>query len=88
MSSCKILEFSVEDLLALPRLQQGKLPKNYERSCVKSLVGEIKDILNYKADAKEIQIELKYLNFPPLSSDGIEQNFDFDFNVIVDPMRF
>ena len=44
MSSCKLMNFNVEDILALPQLQQGRLNKNIKTTDIFAAVKEIKTI--------------------------------------------
>jgi len=40
-SSCKLLKFNVEDILALPQIQQGKFTKNVHLTNPRKAVDEI-----------------------------------------------
>ena len=42
-----MMMLNVEDLLALPQLKQGKLPKHIEKINIKEAVFEVYDILDY-----------------------------------------
>mgnify|MGYP001101418493 CR=1 FL=1 len=60
-SSCSILEFNVEDLLALPRLKQGILTKNIEKIDVAEVVSEVIEILSYKSEKRGIQVDFEMI---------------------------
>ena len=52
--------FIVEDLLALPQMKQGKLPKHVHLSNIKEAVVEVGEILNFQMEAKGIQYDTRF----------------------------
>jgi hypothetical protein len=44
LSSCKLLVFNVEDIMALPQLREGKFTKNINLISIKSAVEEVMSI--------------------------------------------
>jgi len=58
-----MMMFNVEDLLALPQLKQGKLPKHFSEVNVKDAVGEVADIMDYMLKIKGIDLETKFKSF-------------------------
>jgi len=55
--------FNVEDLLALPQLKQGKLPKNITEINIKEAFYEVADIMDFQMSTKKIQIEMEMKGF-------------------------
>jgi len=58
-----MMMFNVEDLLALPQLKVGKLPKNISEINLKAALDQVWDIMDYKLTAKEIETGSLYLGF-------------------------
>jgi len=79
-SSCAMMMFNVEDLLALPQLKQGKLPKTIEPVDLKQALIEVGGILEYQLKTKNI-----HLNFV---EDGFENTRFADFKILFDKQRF
>ena len=46
-SSCKLMNFNVEDIIALPMLKEGKLTKSFKASNIKKLVDEIVSVQSW-----------------------------------------
>ena len=57
-SSCSLMLFNVEDLLALPQLKQGKLPKHITTVDIKEALDEVADIMDYMLQIKNIGLEI------------------------------
>ena len=93
VSSCRILEFNVEDLLALPRIKQGMLPKNISSVSIKDVVQEVNDIMSYKAEAKRVAVETIFHGFPQRladhrDEDQIMPDYETDYSILIDFQRF
>ena len=58
-----MMMFNVEDLLALPQLKQGKLPKNITEINIKEAFYEVADIMDFQMSTKKIQIEMEMKGF-------------------------
>ena len=70
-SSCKLMNFNVEDIMALPMLKEDKLMKNVKRVNIKNSAEEIKAIQSWTAKQKNISIEVKLDGFSS-SSPAVE----------------
>jgi len=70
--------FNVEDLLALPQLKQGKLPKNIQRVNLRDAAEEVVDIMDYSLVSKHIDFSLELVGFPQSG----------DYHVQFDKQRF
>ena len=55
-SSCQMMMFNVEDLLALPQMKQGKLPKHISQVNFKEAVNEVADIMDFMLQIKGIEL--------------------------------
>ena len=55
-SSCQMMMFNVEDLLALPQLKLGKLPKHIQTIDIKEATLEVGRVMDFMMRAKEIEI--------------------------------
>mmetsp|Transcript_41517 Transcript_41517/g.63382 ORF Transcript_41517/g.63382 Transcript_41517/m.63382 type:complete len:115 (-) Transcript_41517:266-610(-) len=64
LSSCRILTFTVEDILALPQLKDGKFTKNIQRISLSAAAQEIINILELQAKTKSVALKLKLFGFP------------------------
>jgi len=53
-----MMMFNVEDLLALPQLKQGKLPKHVELVDVPRAVEEVAEIMDYMIKMKKIELTI------------------------------
>ncbi len=62
--SCSLLMFNVEDLLALPQLKQGKLPKTAAQIDIRQAIDEVVDIMDYQLSTKGIDVEVLLEGFP------------------------
>ena len=68
--------FNVEDLLALPQLKQGKLPKHVTEINIKEAVLEVRDIMDYLLKIKSINLEFIFEGFQSFPSPNYTVNFD------------
>lgn len=57
LSSCKLLKFNVEDILALPRLKMGKFTKNIQRIDLKESFKEVIAIQKYQAEQRGVDMK-------------------------------
>jgi len=71
-----MMMFNVEDLLALPQLKQGKLPKFLAEIDVREAASEVAGIMGYLLKAKDIHFETKYFGFSS------------NFSILFDKQRF
>jgi len=62
-SSCKLLKFNVEDLLALPQLQQGKFTRHVSHVNLGAALAEVKDIMEFQAKEKQLR-SVEFKGFP------------------------
>jgi len=79
-SSGKLLKFNVEDILAMPQLQQGKFTKNITRVCLDRSVREISSILDYQTKSKGINVSSEFV--------ALGNSSESSFNVLIDEQRF
>jgi hypothetical protein len=63
VSSCKLLAFNVEDIMALPQLREGKFTHNISLTNVKSAVEEVMSIQRQTAFEKDIFIDCIFSGF-------------------------
>mmetsp|Transcript_38727 Transcript_38727/g.58897 ORF Transcript_38727/g.58897 Transcript_38727/m.58897 type:complete len:130 (-) Transcript_38727:902-1291(-) len=75
-SSVKLLEFNVEDILALPQLKQGKFTSHVKPIDLSTCVNEVIALLKFKAEKKELDVCTDYIGF------------DNSFKVPIDELRF
>lgn len=61
-----LLEFNVEDLLALPQLKQGKFTKNIAYVDIMQAINEIASIMEYKTDKRGIEVKCVSTGFPTI----------------------
>ena len=71
-----MMMFNVEDLLALPQLKQGKLPKHVTEINIKESVDEVVDIMDYMLKVKNIHLEFIHKGFNPTVAGGFTVKFD------------
>ena len=62
-SSCKLMNFNVEDILALPLLKEGRLSKNIQVHNIVDSVKEIRSIQAWAAQQKNVEILSKCFGF-------------------------
>jgi len=62
-SSCKLMNFNVEDILALPLLKEGRLSKNIQVHNIVDSVKEIRSIQAWAAQQKNVEISSKSFGF-------------------------
>lgn len=72
MSSCKLLNFNVEDILALPRLKVGSFTKNIKRIDISKSIKEVVKIQDYQAKERGINLEFTLHGFPAALSGGYD----------------
>ena len=68
MSSAKILNFLVNDILDFAQMRSGKFRKDCFNFKLNEAIDEIVSIEQFKADQCGISIDLKYHNFEDESS--------------------
>ena len=68
--------FNVEDLLALPQLKQGKLPKSIKEIKVKDSIDEVSAIMDFKLKIKNINFDVKYIGFGEEGKEDYSVFFD------------
>ena len=64
-SSSQLLLLNVEDILGFAQLKAGKFVKIIKRFNIKRAIEDIVSIQQYQAESKNIQIQTKFLGFPP-----------------------
>ena len=71
--------FNVEDLLALPQLKSGNLPKNFSYVDIKKASEQVADIMDYQLTSKGISFDIVFCGFPvsPLTNEE-------DYTIIFD----
>lgn len=62
-SSCKLLSFNVEDIMALPQLKDGKFTKNVQKINIYETVREVMSIQQQTAIDKEVSLECVFQGF-------------------------
>ena len=70
MSSERILDFLVQDILDFAQLRSGKFRKNTQTFNLADSVQEVVDVLNFKAENMNIDVQCKFDNFPQLPAMG------------------
>ena len=63
-SSTKLIQFSVEDILALPQLKQGRLVKNVEKINLRKAVDEVVQVFQGTISQKQLDLEVDIKNLP------------------------
>lgn len=63
-ASSNMLLMHVEDILGYAQLKAGKFTKDIHNFNIRQAVAEIVSIQQYKAEAKNINIDQKFLGFP------------------------
>ena len=63
ISSCKLLKFNIEDMLALPQLKQGKFNKVVERFDADAAIQEIMSMQEYQCKQRNVKIDKTFIGF-------------------------
>ena len=79
------MNFNVEDILALPQLQEGRLNKNILCTDIFQSVKEVKAIQEWSAQQKNVTISSKFFGFHECDSIGGSQT---KYLVDIDEQRF
>ena len=72
------MNFNVEDIMALPLLKEGTLPKHIKSHDIRHSVSEITSILSWTAVQKGISIDVKFEGFPMIKEGEAMTALDFD----------
>ncbi len=89
-SSCKLLKFNVEDILALPQIQQGKFTRNLSLVNLGDSLNEIVEIMDYQIREKQIDLKWKFCGFPTMGGHGPVVNCGDNqvLDTLIDEQRF
>jgi hypothetical protein len=63
-SSCKMLSFNVEDIIALPQLKDGKFTKVFSSTDIRAATQEVLSIQQQSALDKEVHLDCCFDGFP------------------------
>ena len=54
------MNFNAEDIMALPLLKEGRLPKHFKDQDIRHTVQEITSILSWTAEQKGVEIDVRF----------------------------
>ena len=84
LSSCKLLSFNVEDIMALPQLKDGKFTMNVQNIDIRTSVKEIMSIQETSAEEQGVLMESVFHGFDKMTQKGMVR----DYQIEIDEKRF